>query len=199
LGSSPAYILQETWLTEHRLSLINRFGGGSCEAINDFARRHWGSHTRRRRRCGIPLRDHERSSDQPERAEATARREGQGIQGIQGTPGIQGAPGSAKAWAVVGSAGNLIDNTSNVTGVSHVADSGIYCVTVNGVTDLQPAFVSLTEQGSGTGVFTVPSHPECAPGTVEVLGFDETMPSSTTAGTPMDTALADVGFVLIIP
>jgi hypothetical protein len=123
----------------------------------------------------------------------------QGDQGFDGVAGPQGAPGSAKAWALVGSTGNVVDSTSNVTGISHTAHSGIYCVTVTGVPDLQPAFVSSTDQGSATGVRAVPSHPDCATGTVEVQTFDQTLPSSTTAGTPLSTPLADGGFVLLIP
>jgi hypothetical protein len=99
----------------------------------------------------------------------------------------------------VGSAGDLIDHTSNVTGVIHTTDSGLYCVTVTGVTDLKPAVVSLTGQGLATGLFTVLSASDCPAGTVEVETFDETLPSSTTAGTELDLESVDGGFVVIVP
>ena len=68
--------------------------------------------------------------------------------------------------------GSLLAGTSfpkNVSGVSHTAGSGIYCVGLSGGIDPGDAVVSAAE--GAVGVYTVPASPDCASGEVEVDAF----------------------------
>ena len=54
----------------------------------------------------------------------------QGPQGLQGAQGLTGAPGSARAWARVSASGTLADGV-HVTGITHTATSGVYCIALD--------------------------------------------------------------------
>jgi hypothetical protein len=126
----------------------------------------------------------------------------QGPPGSPGTPGVPGAAGSARAVAVVNSDGTLLQGIGfpkNVTGVSHTAKRGIYCVGLAGGIDPATAIASLTAPGAATGVFTVPHSTDCVSGEVEVDTFILVQGDTTTAGTPLVQVLEDGGFTLIVP
>jgi hypothetical protein len=59
---------------------------------------------------------------------------------------------------------------------------------LSGGFDLTDAMVTLTSSGTATSTYTVPSHPDRASGDVEVQTIINVEPSTTTAGTPLDTA-----------
>lgn len=122
----------------------------------------------------------------------------QGLQGLQGPQGVAGAAGSARAVAVVNSDGSLLVGTSfpkNVSGVSHTAGSGIYCVGLSGGIDPGDAVVSAAE--GAVGVYTVPASPDCASGAVEVDAF--ILVDSGTAGAPVSPEPADGSFAVLVP
>jgi hypothetical protein len=126
----------------------------------------------------------------------------QGPQGSQGPQGLAGADGSARAVALVNPDGTLWQGAGfpkNVTGVIHSPNSGIYCVKITPGIETADAVVSLTNNGNATGVYTVPNAPVCPVNGVEVLTFIETEPATTSSGTPLDTALKDGGFVVLVP
>src|SRR6185437_7158714 len=78
-----------------------------------------------------------------------------GARGLQGPQGVAGAAGSARAVAVVNPDGSLLAGTSfpkSVTGVSHMANSGVYCVHLSGGIDPSDAVVSAA--GAAAGVLT---------------------------------------------
>jgi hypothetical protein len=54
----------------------------------------------------------------------------QGPPGLQGVQGLTGAPGSARAWGRVTVGGTLADG-AHVTGITHIASSGIYCIALD--------------------------------------------------------------------
>jgi hypothetical protein len=54
----------------------------------------------------------------------------QGPQGLQGAQGLTGAPGSARAWGRVSASGAL-SLATHVTGVTHTATSGVYCIALD--------------------------------------------------------------------
>jgi len=112
----------------------------------------------------------------------------QGPPGSPGTAGIPGAAGSARAVVVVNSDGTLLPGMGfpkNVTGVSHTAKRGIYCVGLAGGIDPAAAIASMTDPGAASGVFTVPHSTECASGEVEVDTFILVQGDTSTPGTPL--------------
>ena len=125
-----------------------------------------------------------------------------GAQGLPGAPGPAGAAGSARAVAVVNSDGTLLPGTGipkNVTGVTHSAKRGIYCISLAGGIDPTDAVASLTAAGAATGVFTVPNSTNCASGEVEIDTFVLVQGDTNTPGASLVRVLQDGGFALIVP
>lgn len=120
-----------------------------------------------------------------------------GAPGLQGPQGVAGAAGSARAVAVVNADGSLSVGTSfpkGVTGVSHAANSGIYCVHVSGSIDPSDAVVSAA--GAAVGVLTVPGGPDCASGDVEVKTFG--LFDGPAPGAAVVVELMDGGFTVLV-
>jgi len=127
-----------------------------------------------------------------------------GLTGAQGIQGVAGAAGTAKAYALVNQYGDVNGGTSNITVVSHTPDSGIYCLSVSGVsaTELSEAMATVTGYGSapaGAAVYVNVDNTDCADNELEV---DTTVLEQTgddTAGTTLQAAPADVAFTVLVP
>jgi hypothetical protein len=116
----------------------------------------------------------------------------QGVVGAQGVQGIQGAPGSARAFAVVNAAGQLVVG-KGVTSIGHASGSGVYCVALSSGIDARAAMVTPSPTGTTTGsdapaAATDPTGSNCRPGQAEVVTYD------ATAG-----GVQDDGFVMLVP
>jgi hypothetical protein len=83
----------------------------------------------------------------------------------------------------------------NVTGVSHTAGSGIYCVGLSGGSDPSDAVVSAAE--GAVGVYTMPASPDCASGAVE--GDTFILIHRGTAGASVSPEPADGSFAVLVP
>jgi hypothetical protein len=127
-----------------------------------------------------------------------------GAAGANGAPGATGAPGAngtAHAWAVVASNGSLVADV-NVTGVSHTANSGTYCLTLAAGSGANPAYAVVSEnEDSSIGGFAFVNKTahDCAPGQAEIDTGILIQGSTTTAGSSLDSSDDDAGFTVLFP
>jgi hypothetical protein len=127
-----------------------------------------------------------------------------GSQGEQGIQGVAGAAGTARAVLLVNQYGDGDGGTNNITVVSHTPNSGIYCLSVSGVTssELDDAMATLTEfngEPAGAAVYVNVDRPDCADGELEV---DTTVLEQTgddTAGTTLQAVPSDAAFTVLVP
>jgi hypothetical protein len=88
----------------------------------------------------------------------------------------------------------------NVTGISHTAGSGIYCIRLASGINPADAMATLTDDSTiGAEVDTVRNSTNCASGEAEVNTFTLEQGASTTEGSSLDEVFADQGFVVMIP
>jgi hypothetical protein len=131
-----------------------------------------------------------------------------GERGPAGPAGATGPAGSARAYGYVSAAGAL-DAARSKGGatVGHVATSGIYCISIPGISSASSVMsVSLDAAGSATDVTATAgdsvglvdvdySNPSCAPGQFEVSTIAQTFTGGANAGNDF----ADQPFVFIVP
>jgi hypothetical protein len=125
-----------------------------------------------------------------------------GITGVAGPPGPAGAAGTAHAFAAVTAGGSLIAGAMNVTGISHVTDSGIYCLALSPGSGANPNLAVLTpDADSALGAYAaiLPDAPDCAASDSEVLTGVAQIGSSTTEGSFLGGGSADEGFTVVYP
>ena len=126
-----------------------------------------------------------------------------GAPGAAGAAGAAGPAGTARAYAVVNSNGFLLQGVGfpkSITGVGHVTNSGIYCLTLAAGIDPAAAVVSLNDDSFvGSQVFVVKSASDCAPGQVDVNTTILTIGSSTTNGSFLANQAQDAGFTIVVP
>jgi hypothetical protein len=124
----------------------------------------------------------------------------QGVIGAQGVQGLQGAPGSARAVAVVNSAGSLAPGIGKgVTGITHPG-IGISCISLASGIDPSDAMATLTsDSGPGAVVKTVPSSrpADCPAGQLEVDTFQ--LMENDSLGTLSESLADNQGFVVLVP
>jgi len=127
-----------------------------------------------------------------------------GAPGAQGIQGVAGAAGTAKAYALLNQYGDFDGGTSNITVVSHTPNSGIYCLSVSGVSasELDEAMATLTEyvsEPAGAAVNVNVDTPDCAEGELEVDTTVLEQTGSDTAGALLQAVPADAAFTVLVP
>jgi hypothetical protein len=120
----------------------------------------------------------------------------QGPPGSQGAQGLTGAPGSARASGRVTAAGALADG-AHVTGITHIAASGIYCVALDpsvvppAVLVATPNFTGdTTSAGDDIQTIVEFDSTSCAGGQLKVHTFE------MSAG---DLTIKDQSFSFVVP
>jgi hypothetical protein len=90
----------------------------------------------------------------------------------------------------------------NVTGVSHTANSGIYCLTLTAGSGANSADAMVSENDDsdiGGYAFVDMTASACPPGQAEVDTELLVLGSTTTAGSQLDANADDSGFTVLFP
>jgi Collagen triple helix repeat (20 copies) len=124
----------------------------------------------------------------------------QGIQGDQGPQGVAGTPAAQPPFAEVDANGQFTAN--GVTNVTHVASSGIYCITLAADSDTASHYASVTlTADSDVGAFAAIDFtaPDCPAGETEVFTGIAVVGASNTEGSTFDGEASDEPFVIVYP
>lgn len=124
----------------------------------------------------------------------------QGPQGAQGAQGAQGIPGTAKAYGYVYADGTLdtVLSSSNVTAVSKPA-TGIYCVTVSGVSSSTDEALAIPNWSSDGTVGNAIVHVELNTSACPAGQFGFITSLVTVSGGVLSNVEANEPFFFIIP
>jgi hypothetical protein len=123
-----------------------------------------------------------------------------GAAGGQGPQGLQGVAGTTptRAYADVDAAGQW--SGAGITSLTHVANTGIYCVTAsNGAWDSYASVTLNTDADVGSFAVIDPSGSDCPSESTEVFTGVALVGSSNSEGAPFEGAADDEGFVIVFP